>query len=124
MEPNVPQSPLLHVDEPDTSAVRVSLGSSIVTAIFRGTGAPPAVTVGLVGEILTTGPVAAVMVKVSESETPEPFAAVNVMVTEFGVGGAGGARYVAVISFCTSVPAPESDNVAPIVWVCSTLAVN
>ena len=92
MEPNVPQTPPSQLGELLTVGVSVSVALSIVTAIFSVTEAPPAVAVGWVGEMLTTGPAAGVIVKVSESETPDPFAAVTVTVTESGVGGAGGAR--------------------------------
>ena len=91
MEPNVPHTPPLQLDEPLTVGASVSVALSIVTAISSVTEDPPAVAVGWVGEILTTGPAAGVIVKVSESETPEPFPAVTVTVTEFGFGGAGGA---------------------------------
>jgi hypothetical protein len=103
------------MDELETPPTSESLASSIVTAIFSVTAVPPAVTVGVTGVMLTTGPVAAEIEKVSESETPEPFAAVTVTVTEFGVGGAGGARYVPVEPVRTNVPAPLSDNVTPFI---------
>jgi len=91
MVPNVPQTPPPQPDPLEMPGVRVSLESSPVTAISSVTAAPPAVTVSVGGVMLTTGPVAGEIEKVSESETPEPFAAVTVTVTEFGVGGAGGA---------------------------------
>lgn len=76
-----------------TTGVRTSLGSSSVTAMFSVTGVPADTEIlGWVGETLTTGPAAGVIVNVQESEAPEPFAAVTVTVTEFGVGGTGGAR--------------------------------
>lgn len=88
MAPNEPQS-LPQLDEL-TLAVRTSLGSSSVTAMFSVTGVPADTeTVGWVGEMLTTGPAAGVIVKVSESEVPFT---VTATVTELGVGGAGGAR--------------------------------
>jgi hypothetical protein len=92
MSPNEPQTPPLQTEEPVTLGVKVSLEESIVTAMFNVTGIPDeAETVGAAGVMLTTGPAAGVIVKVSESETPEPFPAVTVTVTEFGFGGAGGA---------------------------------
>ena len=76
MDPNEPQAPL-QTGELLTPTTKMSLGASCVTEIFSVSGEPCAVTVNMVGEMLTTGPVAAVIVKVSESETPEPFAAVT-----------------------------------------------
>jgi len=52
-----------------------------VTEIFGVTGEPPALAVNVVGEMLTTGPAAAVIMSVSESETPEPLAALTVTVS-------------------------------------------
>src|SRR5271169_2216417 len=124
IDPSEPQTPLLQMEELETPAVSVSLGSSSVTAIFNMTAAPPAVMVVVVGEMLTTGPGAGEIAKVSESETPVPFAAVTVTVTEFGFGGTGGARYIAVVPFSTNVPCPVSDSVTPIFWSCCTLAIN
>jgi hypothetical protein len=123
MVPNVPQTEPLHRGELATSGVRTSLASSSVTAIVSVVAvASPAVTVGVTGVMLTTGPVAAVMVKVSEAETPFT---VTFTVTEFGDGGTGGAMYVAEsLPVITIVPPPETDTVAPALWPCSMSAVN
>ena len=88
MDPNEPQAPL-QTGELDTPTISVSVEASCVTEIFNVTGEPCALTVNVAGEMLTTGPDAAVIVKVLESETPEPFPAVTVTVTEFGDGRAG-----------------------------------
>ncbi len=85
--PSEPQAP----PQSETLPVNASDGWSCVTEILRGTGEPWAGAVNEAGEMLTTGPGAPVIVKVSESETPEPFAAVAVTVTELGTGGVGGA---------------------------------
>ncbi len=88
--PNEPHTPP-QARELETLPLNVSDALSCVTVILSVKGDPCAATVNEAGEMLTTGPGAGVIVKVTESETPEPFAAVAVTVTEFGVGGVGGA---------------------------------